>query len=221
MKKFLSLLILLFIVISFVSPNLSINSINQTENDIDKPILLSDITCEVVIEKVENIEPTLDPFEVAINKMEEELIEISSIEDNMEWFINYKDIVSRYTMWISPPNSIYDCFTEEEINLICRVVETETFECDFDSKVNVANVVFNRLEHGEFGKTIKEIITTKNQFAYGRKNISEDTILAVEYAFMVEDTTNGALFFHSNKKTNTFCGASYIFSDDAVHHFYK
>lgn len=220
MKKFLSLLILLFIVISFVSPNLSINSINQTENDIDKPILLSDITCEVVIEKVENIEPTLDPFEVAINKMEEELIEISSIEDNMEWFINYKDIVSRYTMWISPPNSIYDCFTEEEINLICRVVETETFECDFDSKVNVANVVFNRLEHGEFGKTIKEIITTKNQFAYGRKNISEDTILAVEYAFMVEDTTNGALFFHSNKKTNTFCGNEFIFQDEAGHNFY-
>ena len=220
MKKFLSLLILLFIVISFVSPNLSINSINQTENDIDKPILLSDITCEVVIEKVENIEPTLDPFEVAINKMEEELIEISSIEDNMEWFINYKDIVSRYTMWISPPNSIYDCFTEEEINLIFRVVETETFECDFDSKVNVANVVFNRLEHGEFGKTIKEIITTKNQFAYGRKNISEDTILAVEYAFMVEDTTNGALFFHSNKKTNTFCGNEFIFQDEAGHNFY-
>lgn len=220
MKKFLSLLILLFIVISFVLQNLSINSINQTENDIDKPILLSDITCEVVIEKVENIEPTLDPFEVAINKMEEELIEISSIEDNMEWFINYKDIVSRYTMWISPPNSIYDCFTEEEINLICRVVETETFECDFDSKVNVANVVFNRLEHGEFGKTIKEVVTTKKQFAYGRKNISEDTILAVEYAFMMEDTTNGALFFHSNKKTSTFCGNEFIFQDEAGHNFY-
>lgn len=220
MKKFLSLLILLFIVISFVLQNLSINSINQTENDINKPILLSDITCEVVIEKAENIEPTLDPFEVAINKMEEELIEISSIEDNMEWFINYKDIVSRYTMWISPPNSIYDCFTEEEINLICRVVETETFECDFDSKVNVANVVFNRLEHGEFGKTIKEVVTTKKQFAYGRKNISEDTILAVEYAFMMEDTTNGALFFHSNKKTSTFCGNEFIFQDEAGHNFY-
>ena len=220
MKRFISLLILSFIVVSLMIPISYINDKNNNTNDVYvvEPVLLSDITYEIVVEEVVEEQ---DPYEIAIQKMQEKISEIESIEDNKEWFLAYKDIVFEYSEIINPPETIYDCLTEEEINLICRVVETETFECDFISKVNVANVVFNRLEHGEFGKTIKEVITTKKQFAYRRKEISEDTILAVEYAFQIGDTTNGALFFHSNKKTDTFCGASYIFSDDAVHHFYK
>ena len=111
-------------------------------------------------------------------------------------------------------------FTEDEVRLICRVVETETYQCDFDSKVNVANVVLNRIESGEFGETVEDVITADNQFAYGRKSITEDTILAVEYAFMMEDTTQGALFFHSNRKTDKFCGNDFIFQDEAGHNFY-
>ena len=215
MKKNISLTILLFMVVSLVIPISNINS--QHKNDVIEPVLLSDITYEIVFEEVIE-EP--DPYEIAIQEMQEKMSEIESIEDNKEWFLAYKDIVFEYIEWIDPPETIFDYFTEDEIRLICRVVETETYQCDFDSKVNVANVVLNRIESGEFGDTVEEIITTENQFAYGRKNISEDTILAVEYAFMIEDTTNGALFFHSNNKTDTFCGRDFIFQDSVGHNFY-
>ena len=209
------MLILLFMIVSLVIPISNIN--NQHKNDVSEPVLLSDITYEIVFEEVIE-EP--DPYEIAIQEMQKEMKEIESIEDKKEWFLAYKDIVFKYIEWIDPPETIFDYYTEDEVRLICRVVETETYQCDFDSKVNIANVVLNRIESGEFGETVEEVITTESQFAYGREVITEDTILAVMFAFEFEDTTNGALYFHSNKQTNTFCGKSYIFSDDAVHHFY-
>lgn len=215
MKRFISMLILLFMIVSLVIPISNIN--NQHKNDVSEPVLLSDITYEIVFKEVIE-EP--DPYEIAIQEMQEKMSEIESIEDNKEWFLAYKDIVFEYAEWIDPPETIFDYYTEDEVRLICRVVETETYQCDFDSKVNIANVVLNRIESGEFGETVEEVITTESQFAYGREVITEDTILAVMFAFEFEDTTNGALYFHSNKQTDTFCGKSYIFSDDAVHHFY-
>ena len=215
MKRFISMLILLFMIVSLVIPISNIN--NQHKNDVSEPVFLSDITYELVIEEVVG-EP--DPYEIAIQEMQKEMKEIESIEDNKDWFLAYKDIVFEYAEWIDPPETIFDYYTEDEVKLICRVVETETYQCDFDSKVNVANVVLNRIESGEFGETVEDVITADSQFAYGRKSITEDTILAVMFAFEFEDTTNGATFFHSNKQTDTFCGKSYIFSDDAVHHFY-
>lgn len=146
--------------------------------------------------------------------------ELSSIEDNEEWFVAYKDLIEEYSEWVDPPETIYDYYTEDEIYLMQRCIETETFEQDFDSKVNVASVILNRIESDEFANEVSEIIV-KGQFAFGRENISEDTVLALEYAFMIGDTTDGALYFHSNPKTETFNGAEFIFTDTAGHHFYK
>ena len=164
---------------------------------------------------------TINVIEIKCNELLQKQKEISSISDKEEWFLAYKGLIEEYSEWVDPPESIYDYYTEEEIFLIQRVVETKTFECDFESRVNVACVVLNRVAHENFPDDITEVITSENQFAYGRTKIAEETILAVEYAFMIEDTTQGALYFHSNPKTETFNGAKYIFSDNAVHHFYK
>ena len=215
MKKIISVLILLFMIVSLVIPISNMN--NQHKNDISEPVLLSDITYEIVFEEVIE-EP--DPYEIAIQEMQEKMTEIESIEDNKEWFLAYKDIVFEYAEWIDPPETIFDYYAEDEVRLICRVVETETYQCDFDSKVNVANVVLNRIESGEFGETVEEIITIEGQFVYWREIITEDTILAVMYAYEMEDTTYGALYFHSNEKTDDFCKADYIFTDLCGHHFY-
>lgn len=143
-------------------------------------------------------------------------------ENKMEWFNAYKDLTFKYMKWVDRPETVFDAFSEEEVTLICRVVETETYDQDFDSKVNVANVVFNRFESGKFGDTITEVTTKPKQFAYGRKNITEDTILAVMYAYEIGDTTQGALFFNSFKeKREKFCGADFIFQDSAGHKFYR
>lgn len=212
-KRILSVLavVLMATVLIFIAKN----DTEKTEKVVIQPISIvaSDITYEI-----ENVKE--DPVEIAIAEMQTKMDEIESIEDNMEWFIAYKEIVYKYTKWIDPPETVFNYFEPDEVMLICRTVETECYQQDFDSKCNVASVVFNRYYSGEFGDNIEEIITTPNQFAYGRETITEDTILAIMFAFEICDTTNGALYFHSNEKTETFNGADFIFQDSSGHNFY-
>jgi len=146
---------------------------------------------------------------------------IASCENMEEWYVEYRKICYKYAQWCDVPNNVYNDFSVEDVQFLCQVVETETYQQDFDSKVNIANVVFNRLDDGRFGDTIKDIVTAENQFAYYRESIATDTLIAVMYAYEMADTTDGALYFHSNKKTNKFNGANYLFTDEAGHHFYK
>lgn len=163
----------------------------------------------------------VDPYEIVIKKMQEELETVNLIEDKEKWFIAYKALVRKYKDAIDPPLTIYDYYTDEEIYLIQRAVETECYDQDFESKVNVANVVINRINSGSFGDTIEEVITEENQFVYGRKIITESTILAVEYAASIEDTTDGCIAFRSGEKPEAWYGWIYDFTDDSGHHFYR
>ena len=113
-------------------------------------------------------------------------------------------------------------FSEDELDLLFRVVQAEVGdEYSFEPKVNVASVIFNRLEHERFPDTLSEILVY-NQFSpisdgrYKEIEVSEDTILACEYAFQAEDITNGCLFFDSNNTLNY----QFVFNDSA-HNFYK
>lgn len=185
-------------------------------------------TVEIVSLKNEPISQTVitveeDPYEIAILSMQKEMGDIAAIKEKKEWFLSYLEIVDRYSYIIDPPETIYDYFTEDEIYLIQRTVETECYEQDFESKVNVANVILNRYESDNlsFGCSIEEIITKSNQFTYWRKEISEDTIAAVEYAFSIKDTTEGCIAFRSDKRPDTWYGWEYQFTDESGHHFYK
>jgi hypothetical protein len=185
-------------------PTLEINKINNTQ---ENTINLEEKTKEVFIAK-----------------RNKEIEDLTSIEDEMMKFIKFKGICCRYeeSTGIKEDTSekLRNIFTLEEIYLMQRVIETECYQTDFMSKVNVASVILNRLDNYKFADTVKEIVTLPYQFAYGRKYISYDTVLALEYAVYYGDTTNGALFFHSLDKTNTFNNYNYIFTDDAGHHFY-
>lgn len=161
-------------------------------------------------------------IDVAIEEMNQEIEKIKSIEDKKEWFIAYKSIIDEYSYIIDTPETIYDCFSDEELDLLFRVVQAEVGdEYSFESKVNVASVIFNRLDHERFPDTLSEILV-HNQFSpisdgrYKDIEVSKDTILACEYAFSVEDTTDGCLFFDSNNTLNY----KFVFNDSA-HNFYK
>lgn len=146
---------------------------------------------------------------------------LQTSKNKKEWFVSYKELLSEYSQWIESPTTIEDEYKPDDIYLLQRVVETETYNCNFESKVNVACVIFNRIKSKKFPDDLKKNIINTNQFVYGRTNISEDTKIAVEYAYMMGDTTNGALYFHSGKKTEYFNGAKFIFEDSAGHYFYK
>lgn len=140
-------------------------------------------------------------------------------DDNMEdWFNGYKLLTNTLE---DPPETIYDYFSEEELNYLFRCVECETRGSDFASKTHVASVIFNRLNTGKWGDTLTSVVTAPNQFSYANVSIPKDTIEACEFAFEIKDTAQGCLYFHSGQKSMTFSGANYVFSDSAVHHFYN
>ncbi len=157
-----------------------------------------------------------------IKQMNQDMMGIETIEDREEWFLAYKDIVFQYVKWFGVPQTVFDVYTEEEITLICRAVETECYDQDFMSKCNVASVIFNRVnQEGEFGNSVIEVITKKNQFAYGRECITKSTILSIMYAYEIGDTTDGCVAFRSDKCPIEWYNWEYMFTDDAGHHFYK
>lgn len=140
--------------------------------------------------------------------------------DKKEYLTQYNNIINDYNIF-DLSETIYDYYTEEEITYMWKCIETETFQSDFNSKVNVACVILNRIENENFPLDPIDIITNNNQFAYGRNIITEDTKLALEYAFMIEDTTSGCIAFRSDISPKTWNGWEYQFTDDAGHHFYK
>ena len=159
-------------------------------------------------------------LELELNRQLEEL---DQIEDMYEWFKKYKELREEFSSIFeeeSEHEQITDVYSEEEIYYIERLVETETHGCSFEAHVNVANVVFNRVDHEKFPDTPIGVVTSPSQFCYGATKITESVKLAVEYAFMFPDTTHGAIYFHSGHKTKTFCRKPLIHEDDAGHYFY-
>ena len=140
-------------------------------------------------------------------------------EDKKEWFLKYKKFMDN-AKFEDKPETIYDCFREQELNLLFKVVQAEIGDYSFNQKVNVANVIFNRITHERFGETLNEVLVP-SQFAtisngrINRVKVDEDTILACEYAFLFEDTTNGALFFDSDGSLNYE-----QIGNDGAHNFY-
>jgi len=122
--------------------------------------------------------------------------------------------------------SLYDTYSDEELELLFRVVEAEVTDYDIECKSHVASVIFNRIKKGWWDGDLTKILTAKRQFEvitngrYKRVEITEETVLACEIAFE-QDTAQGALFFDSTKgKSWAHENREYIFSDDA-HWFYK
>lgn len=172
------------------------------------------------VEVKEIILPEVNIAEVKISEFNERKTLLED-DDRKTWFTQYKQLCEEYKEWVEMPTTIYDVFTEEEIYIMQRCIETETYDAPFDAKCNIAGVILNRIEAGGvFGNNAVDVVTMSGQFAYGRTTITEDTILALEYAYSITDTSGGALYFHSNGWCQTFYGANWIFTDEVGHHFY-
>lgn len=185
------------------------------------------VAVQTVVKSTENVtrdQPVSIKFEIDndIEEMNQKMIEIESITDKKEWFLAYKKIVNEYAHIVDQPETIYDYFSEDELDLLFHVIQAEIGdEYSFEQKCNVASVIFNRLNHERFPNVLSEILTP-DQFQpiedgrYKEVNVSEDTILACEYVFIIGDTTDRCLFFDSNN----ILDYQFVFNDGA-HNFYK
>lgn len=224
MNKIATILLSTMIVLFGV---LSVFTLFQAKDSNEESVIVQEMVCEQ--QDFPHLKPVSyinlmylkSEYDIAIEEMNSKLEFISSISDRREWFLAYKSIVNEYENIIDPPETIYDCFSENELDLLFRVVQAEIGdEYTFDQKVNVASVILNRVKHKRFPETLLEVLSA-DQFAtisngrYKEVDVSENTILACEYAYSIEDTTKGCLFFDSNNKLKY----EYVFNDGA-HNFY-
>lgn len=151
--------------------------------------------------------------------------ELETTVDKYTWYLEFK------TEFIDDaedaPETIYDYFTEDELNTLFGVVEAEVGVLGgFDERCNVASVIFNRMDSESFADALKDLLTAR-QFStisngrYKKVEVTPETIAACEFVFCIGDTTNGALFFESGNSNVHDSYATYMFTDGAGHKFYK
>lgn len=222
-KRILSIILLVTFMSLCILPfsNIKYNNVQQEELIIieEEPVPLSINANDAPTITIKTLKPTIQEIATIEYSQHMSLLNIPSI-DKLTWFLQYKNIINRYSEVLDTPETVYDYFTEEEIILMWRTIETETYQASFIPKCNVASVILNRFESEDFPNDMTTIITSVNQFCYGRTIITEDTKLALEYAFEIKDTSKGGLAFRSGKKTETHCGYPYLFTDEAGHHIY-
>ena len=213
-----SILTIIFLFLGGLFFTLEITMLIQMDKQ-EQPIVMDEteeVIEEIVVDEpvVVNIPPTREEL------MFEDFEALTQIEDKKDWYLAYKGFLEDYPEF-DRGSSLYDRYNDEEIYMMQRVIETEVYGCDFDAKTNVASVILNRIEgDNNFPDDAITVCTAPGQFVYTRKQISEDTKLALEYAAEIEDTTNGALYFNSMEPMDSWNGRTRIFTDHVGHSFY-
>lgn len=102
--------------------------------------------------------------------------------------------------------------TEEDKEVLLRIVEAEATCEDLKGRMLVANVILNRVVSDKFPDSIAEVVFQNNgvtyQFApikdgrYWTVKVSEKTVEAVERVLAGEDESQGALYFAARKLAN-------------------
>ena len=226
------LILVIGFALTFAATRMSVNK--ELKNQEMHQYLLTDTeqTKEEIAARLDSIQEQIDEMNQKIDDLKEdqtdtkilemqiEMNEVEKIEDLKEYYLTYIDVVNKYSDYIQPPETIYDAYSQAEIYQLWCMVETETSGADFESRTHVANVAFNRVADPKYPDTLSGVITAPGQFASTKKNISETTKLACEYAYMFPDNTGGALAFHSGEIGPTFCGMNLIFVDTCGHGLY-
>lgn len=92
--------------------------------------------------------------------------------------------------------------TEDDINLMAKLVSAESIGEPYAGKVAVASVVLNRTTNPSFPNTIRDVIFQKNAFSCVKNGeikavANQDCYNAVYDAIKGADPTNDALFFYN------------------------
>lgn len=102
--------------------------------------------------------------------------------------------------------------SQDELDVLYRIVEAEATGEDIYGKILVANVILNRVNNKNFPNTVEKVVFQKSgntyQFSptkdgrYWSVKISKETIEAVSRALEGEDYSNGAVYFFARKLTS-------------------
>lgn len=102
-------------------------------------------------------------------------------------------------------------YTNEELDLLARLIMAETESQPYEAKVAVGSVVINRIESGLFAPTISGVINQKIDGYYQftpvqngwiNRAANEECIRAAIEALSGVDTTDGAIWYYDDSTTN-------------------
>lgn len=170
--------------------------------------------------------PETDTVSQREQEMYDEMIRIAYIENREEWFKEYKSLFDKYPEFLAKQETIYDVYSDEELDKLFRVVCAEATEGGFQEKVNVAVAVFNRIESDDFEDTIKEVLI-ESQFSplkdgrWLEVEVDNTTILACEYAYQFGIIEHNAVFFENENSDVHSSYADFVFEDSIGHKYYE
>lgn len=104
-------------------------------------------------------------------------------------------------------------YSEEELDLLARLIMAETQTEPYQAKVAVGAVVINRVESGLFADTIKGVINQNINGYYQFTPVANgwinnpanaDSVNAAKEALAGADPTGGALWYYDDSCTNQF-----------------
>ena len=121
--------------------------------------------------------------------------------------------------------------SDEDYQVLLRIVQAEAGVCDEKGKILVADVIINRVLSGKFPGNVKSVVYQSSQFqpvSNGRINsvkVTAETIRCVDRALDGEDYSNGALYFMNRKASGRKAGwfdsrLTYLFAHGG-HEFFK
>ena len=100
-------------------------------------------------------------------------------------------------------------YSDQDYELLKKIVQAEAGGCDTKGRILVANVVLNRVKSDEFPDTITGVVYQKSQFSPvsdGRLytcKVSQETVEAVNRALAGEDYSQGALYFMNRRRSGS------------------
>ena len=122
--------------------------------------------------------------------------------------------------------------SQQDYEVLKRIVEAEAGICDTKGRILVANVVLNRVRSSQFPNTVTEVVYQRAQFSPvrdGRLNscvVTPETVDAVNRALAGEDYSQGALYFMNRGRSRARNvswfdrNLTYLFHHDR-HEFFK
>lgn len=122
-------------------------------------------------------------------------------------------------------------YTDEDYQVLLRIVQAEAGICDPKGKILVADVIINRVLSGKFPDSVKAVVYQPSQFqpvSNGTVNtvkVTAETIECVDRALAGEDYSNGALYFMNRRASGSAASwfdrrLTYLFAHDG-HEFFR
>ena len=121
--------------------------------------------------------------------------------------------------------------SDEDYQVLLRIVQAEAGVCDEKGKILVADVIINRVLSGKFPGNVKGVVYQTSQFqpvsngSINSVKVTAETIECVNRALDGEDYSQGALFFMNRKGSGSAASwfdrhLDYLFAHDG-HEFFK